>query len=143
MVPTGLPADPQSTVNTLQRVHGLHLFLTFVLFSLNLFLTQLISTDRFIGRLKYVGHEMAFLGCGIVLSRLFTAGSGDGRETILATLFFYLFLWIVTLLLTRRVLSNAPIMLTPLIGATLLLGVASVAGSLSGFVEFCISEYFL
>lgn len=136
-----LPTDPQRAVSAPEIVHLMHLGLTLVLFFLNLILTQLISTDRFIGRLKYVGHEMAFLACGIVLSRLFTASTGDARAIILAVLVFYLSLWILTLFLTRLVLSNAPIMLTPLIGATLLLGFATVACSLRGVVESWVTNF--
>ena len=122
-------------VSGLHAAHWMHLVLTLGLFALNLLLTQMISTDQFIGRLKYVGHEMAFLACGIVLSRLFTAGTGDSRAVVLFVLFFYLFLWVLTLFLTKKVLSNAPIGLSPLIGATLALGLASVILSMSGLVE--------
>ncbi len=130
-----LSTNLEQAISGLQTAHRMHLLLTLGLFGANLLLTQMISTDKFIGRLKYVGHEMAFLACGIVLSRLFTAGSGDNRAIALMVLFFYMFLWMLTLFLTKKVLSNAPIMLTPLIGSTLLLGIASVALSLSGFVE--------
>src|SRR2546430_13218155 len=135
MLQTTVPSDSKSLLETIRKVHGLHIFLTFVLFSANVALTQIISTDRFIGRLKYIGHEMAFLACGIVLSRLFTAKTPDDRVLIVSSLFFYVFIWIATLLLTQRVLANAPIMLTPLIGATLLLGIAAVLCSLSTIVE--------
>lgn len=143
MLETTASATPKNVTDTLQKIHGLHIFLTFVLFALNMALTQLISTDRFIGRLKYVGHEMAFLACGIVLSRLFTANTSDDRVLILSALIFYVFMWIATLLLTRQVLANAPIMLTPLIGATLLLGIATVTCSLSGIVESSLIRFFM
>lgn len=130
-----LSKNLEPAISGLQTAHWMHLILTLGLFGANLLLTQMISTDKFIGRLKYVGHEMAFLSCGIVLSRLFTAGSGDNRAVVLVVLFFYIFLWILTLFLTKKVLSNAPIMLSPLIGATLGLGLASVGLSLSGLVE--------
>jgi hypothetical protein len=121
--------------NVLRRTHLIHVGLTLVLFFSNVLLTQMISTDRFIGRLKYVGHEMAFLACGIELSRLFTVNTGDNREVILAMLFVYVLLWILTVFLTKKVLSNAPIMLTPLIGATLAIGLGSVACALSGVID--------
>jgi hypothetical protein len=134
-------SSPASASAALTRVHGLHVFLTLVLFFLNILLTQLITTDRFIGRLKYIGHEMAFLSCGIVLSKLFIAHAADDRVVVLASLIVYVALWVLTLFITRQVLANAPITLTPLIGATLLLGLVTVVCSLSGIVEYLVSSF--
>lgn len=115
--------------------HWMHLWLSLMLFAANLAATQLISNDKFIGRLKYVGHEMAFLACGIGASRLYIARSGDHRAAVLFVLIFFIFVWLLTLMLTKKVLSNAPLMLTPLIGSTLLLGAVSVLLAVGGYAE--------
>ena len=129
-----MPAVPQSVLETLGF---LHVFLTFLLFGINLLFTHLITQDGFVARLKFLGHEMVYLAAGIVLSRIFTS---NNKLAIVVALVAYILVWLLTIVLTKRVLELGHQRLNPLIGVTLCLGAICVLLALGATVETYIGQ---
>jgi hypothetical protein len=118
----------------------LHLVLTLTLFIANMLLNHLLGGHTFIGRLKYVGHEMAYLASGLVASHLFVSGSVRDSLVTVVTVVIYLVVWIFIILMTRRVIQINPKRIDGLTCATIFVGILSIWSALSSFVETQVSR---
>jgi hypothetical protein len=113
------------------QLHSAHVILTGGLFIINLLLTSLITSGSFVGRLRYVGHEMAFLAIGLVAARLFF---DKDLLVLIISLVLYIAVWIITLLLTKQVMDRDD-RLYPQIVFSLITGCFSVYFAAAGYVE--------
>jgi hypothetical protein len=120
-----LPAHPPGELDSA------HVLLTGGLFILNLLFTAFITKRSFVGRLRYVGHEMVFLSLGLISARIFL------RPDYLVwglTLFLYIIVWVVTLLFTKQVMDRDD-KLYPQVVFSLVVGCFSVLFAADGYVE--------
>ena len=92
---------PDATTHALGRMDTLHVILTLALFAINIIFTHIISKD-FNVRLRYIGHEMAFLALGISAARIFSLD----LKIVLVSFVIYFLLWAITLLLTQQVIDT-------------------------------------
>jgi hypothetical protein len=135
-MPTGAASLVSGMPHSSGQLHATHLLFTVGLFALNLFLTQLITNRHFVGRLRYVGHEMVFLSLGIVTARLFL---NPDLLVFGATFLLYLVVWAFTLVLTKQVIDKED-RLYPQVIFSLISGLFSVYFSAAGFVEHSIAR---
>lgn len=120
-----------SSSHSLGQLDSAHVILTGGLFLLNLLLTSFITKGSFVGRLRYVGHEMVFLSLGLIAARIFL------KPDYLVwglTLFVYIIVWALTLLLTKQVMDRDD-KLYPQIVMSLIAGCFSVYFAADGYVE--------
>lgn len=113
------------------QLDSAHVILTGGLFLLNLLFTSFITKRSFVGRLRYVGHEMVFLSLGLIAARIFL------KPDYLVwglTLFFYIIVWVLTLLFTKQVMDRDD-KLYPQIVISLITGCFSVYFAADGYVE--------
>lgn len=104
------------------------------LFMLNIIWTTIISNSGIISRLRFAGHEMTYLSCGIVASGILVSSDASDVIVVLVTLLVFLVLWAGVLALTREVIQSNKRGMHPLTGVTLLFGLTSVWLALTGVI---------
>ena len=121
------------------QLDSAHVLLTGGLFVLNLLFTGFITKRSFVGRLRYVGHEMVFLALGLISARIFL--QPDYLVWGLS-LFLYIIVWVVTLLFTKQVMDRDD-KLYPQVVISLVIGCFSVYFAADGYVEQAIIPIFI
>jgi len=124
----------QATAHTKAVMDTMHLIVTLGLFGINILLTHMISRKDFIGRLRYIGHEMTFLSLGIVTARIFLVS----MNIVFITVMIYLFVWICTLWLTQQVIDAKRVV--PQMFFTIVIGGVCVYSAASSLVENFLSS---